>query len=193
MLLDNPHNAKRIAAFQHLRDIEFQENPTNEKLPVHVILGANEYAKIKTTQLRVGRQGEPVAELTRFGWALMSAGEDCNPSFGCLAVDSAMDYERMCTLKSSVNITLPRTLFKKIKMQNYLSRLHPTQQRYSLTEENSFLLFLVNSVQHNSKTASCVLLVKMIRTTVYSISSLGYVWSRCLVVALGPAGKLIIS
>jgi hypothetical protein len=35
----------------------------DRKLPVYLIIGANEYAKIRThTQARVDRQGEPVAE-----------------------------------------------------------------------------------------------------------------------------------
>jgi hypothetical protein len=74
LLLDNPHNEKRIEAHQHLRDIQLEDHPTKKRLPVHVILGANEYTKIRMSQVRIGRQGEPVAELTRYGWALMSPG-----------------------------------------------------------------------------------------------------------------------
>ena len=98
LLLDNPHLDKRIEAHQHLRDIEFEDQPTKGKLPVHIILGANEYAKIRTSQVRIGRQREPVAELTRFGWALMSPGEDLDPTAGCMAVNTAMDHERLCSL-----------------------------------------------------------------------------------------------
>ena len=65
---------------------------------MHIILGANEYAKIRTSQARIGRQGEPVAEFTRFGWALMSPGGDLDPSVTCLAVNTAMDHERLCSL-----------------------------------------------------------------------------------------------
>jgi hypothetical protein len=98
LLVDNPHLDKRIEAHQHLRDIEFEDQQTKEKLPVHIILGANEYAKIRTSQVRIGRQGEPVAELTRFGWALMSPGEDLNHTAGFMAVNTAMDHERLCSL-----------------------------------------------------------------------------------------------
>ena len=46
-------------------------------LPAHLILGASEIAKIKTDQApRVGSPGEPVAEMTRFGWTIMSPGEE---------------------------------------------------------------------------------------------------------------------
>ena len=46
-----------------------------QELPVHVILGASEYAKLKTRSVpRVGKPGEPIAELTYFGWTIMSPG-----------------------------------------------------------------------------------------------------------------------
>ena len=92
LLLDNPHNEKRIEAHQHLRDIELEDHSTKERLPVHVILGANKYAKIWTSQVRIGRQGEPVAEFTRYGWPLMSPGADTDPSVDCLAVNTALDH-----------------------------------------------------------------------------------------------------
>ena len=38
--------------------------------PVHIILGMSDYAKIRTeTRPKIGSLGEPVAELTKFGWA----------------------------------------------------------------------------------------------------------------------------
>ena len=69
-----------------------------EKLPGYAILGANAYAKIRTSQLRIGRQGEPVVELTHFVWAIMSPGEDLNPTIGCLATNTAMDHKRLYAL-----------------------------------------------------------------------------------------------
>ena len=41
LLLDNPHNEIRVSLYQHLRDIELVDRPTQEKLPVHIILGAS--------------------------------------------------------------------------------------------------------------------------------------------------------
>lgn len=98
LTLDNPHNEKRIEAHQHLRGVKLDDQPLKEKLPVHVLLGANEYAKIRTSRLRIGREGEPVAELTRFGWAIMSPGADSHPSVSCLVINTALDHEKLCAL-----------------------------------------------------------------------------------------------
>ena len=49
-----------------------EETDTKELLPIHVILGANEYTKIRTAGYqRAGAVGEPMAEQTRFGWTIM--------------------------------------------------------------------------------------------------------------------------
>ena len=47
------------------------------ELPVYLILGASEYARIKTsTNPCAGKPGEPVAEYTKFGWTIISPGEE---------------------------------------------------------------------------------------------------------------------
>lgn len=39
------------------------------RIPVYLILGVGEYAKSKTESApKIGEPGEPVAELTKFGW-----------------------------------------------------------------------------------------------------------------------------
>ena len=76
-----------------------KDKTTAEKLPVHFILGANEYAKIRTsTQSRIGRLGEPIAELARFGWAIMAPGQEVDLTAGFLAVNSSADYYRLCAV-----------------------------------------------------------------------------------------------
>jgi hypothetical protein len=81
-----------------LRDIELVV-ATKQKLPIHMILGANKYAKIRmSVQSRIGRQGEPIAEHIRFGWAIIAPGLDSDDVTGFLAVNSSTDYERLCAL-----------------------------------------------------------------------------------------------
>ena len=54
-------------------------NDTDEKeqLPVHIILGASDFAKIKMEKSpQVGKIGEPFAELTKMGQVMMSPGRE---------------------------------------------------------------------------------------------------------------------
>ena len=54
--------------YAHLSDIIMTYHDTKRDLPVHVILGAGIYTKIKTQErARVGQPGEPIAELTGLG------------------------------------------------------------------------------------------------------------------------------
>ncbi len=97
--LENPNYERLLSEYQHLRGVIMDDMTDDRKLPVHLIIGANEYAKIRMqTQARVGRQGEPVAELTRFGWAIMAPGDEVDLTAGFLAVNTATDYDRLCTL-----------------------------------------------------------------------------------------------
>ena len=45
---------------------------TKNILPVHLILGASDYARIKT---RIGALNEPIAEKTKLGWTVISPGK----------------------------------------------------------------------------------------------------------------------
>ena len=95
-MLDNPRYAERIANHSPLIGVELEDQSLERRLPVHIILGANEYMQICThMQLCDGRRREPVAEFTRFGWALMAPG---NLSAGFLAVNAVSDYEKLCAL-----------------------------------------------------------------------------------------------
>ena len=96
--LENPRYKEILRMFPHVDGVYMDDYNEKDTLPVHLILGANEYAKIRTNEnLRVGKTGEPVAEHTRFGWVLMSPRED-EVSLACLAVNSAADYENCSAL-----------------------------------------------------------------------------------------------
>ena len=82
--------------FPHLDGDYMDDYDEKDTLPAHLILGANEYAKIRTNEnLHVRKTGEPVAEHTRFGWVLMSPGED-EVSLACLAVNPAQTMKILC-------------------------------------------------------------------------------------------------
>ena len=99
LMLDNPWYAERIANHSHLIGVELENQSLDRRLPAHIILGANQYAQIRTrTQPRVGRLVEPVAEFTRFGWAHMAPGLEADLSAAFLALDAVSDYEKLCAL-----------------------------------------------------------------------------------------------
>ena len=62
--------------YAHLSDIIITDHDTKTDLPVNVILGAGDYTKIKTQErARVGQPGDPIAELTRLGWVVISPSQ----------------------------------------------------------------------------------------------------------------------
>ena len=62
LVLDNPKYAEIIAEYNHLRGVEMIDKDEKPELPVHLVIGTNEYTRIKTvTAPRIGRQGEAIA------------------------------------------------------------------------------------------------------------------------------------
>ena len=75
--LENPRYKQLMETYFHLKGVEMDDRDTKLLLPVHVMLGAGVYAKMKTdSRPRVGKQGEPVAEGTKLGWTILSPGEE---------------------------------------------------------------------------------------------------------------------
>ena len=67
--------------------------------PIHLIIGASEYAKIKTTtKPRKGKAGEPIGKLTKSGWAIISPGSEIETGNLLFARSSRTDYDRLCSL-----------------------------------------------------------------------------------------------
>ena len=46
----------------------------------------------------IGNQGEPVAERTKFGWTILSPGEEFDTTHMLLTQTSQLDYEELCRL-----------------------------------------------------------------------------------------------
>lgn len=58
-----------------------EDTDTKDSLPVHLNLGASDYAKIETeTATRIGALGEPIGEKTKLGWTPMSPGKEVDLS-----------------------------------------------------------------------------------------------------------------
>ena len=64
-----------------------------------MILGAGDYTKIKTQErARVGQPGEPIAELTKLGWVVISPGQETSITKMLFSKTAIHDYENLCNL-----------------------------------------------------------------------------------------------
>ena len=97
--LDNPRYAEMMVKYPHQDGVHMYDSDEKPELPVHIILGVSEYAKIKTESIpKIGRPDEPVAELTNFGRTIMSPGKEVDLSNMFLTQTAAADYEQLCKL-----------------------------------------------------------------------------------------------
>ena len=97
--LKNPRYDECLAKYAHLEGIEMDDKDSKDFLPVHLILGASDYAKIKTeTAPRVGALGEPIGEKTKLGWTIISPGKEVDLSPMFLMQTSSLDYDELCRL-----------------------------------------------------------------------------------------------
>jgi len=98
LFLDNANYEETIAKNPHLSGVVMNDQDKKSHHPVHLTLGAGEYAKVKTESApKIGKSGEPVAELTKFGWIIMSPGkEPLDITNMLLTQTSHVDYEELC-------------------------------------------------------------------------------------------------
>ena len=99
LTLENPRYEQCLAKYAHLKGIKMEDKESKDILPVHLILGASDYAKIKTESApRVGALGEPIGEKTKLGWTIMSPGKEVDLSPMFFAQTSHVDYDNLCKL-----------------------------------------------------------------------------------------------
>ena len=92
----NPNYEKIIREYKHLNSVKMDEYDTKSDLPIHLILGIGEYARIRTrTKPLVGKEGKPIAKQTKFGWVIMSPGVEFEQSTMLLTTTSQADFERL--------------------------------------------------------------------------------------------------
>ena len=97
--LTNPEYQNLQISYQHLEDIEINGHDKKLELPVHVILGVNDYTRVKTQERqRVWLPGEPIAELAKLGWVILSPEKENNSTNILLTKTSLHDYENLRSL-----------------------------------------------------------------------------------------------
>ena len=96
--LPNPNYPEIQTSYNHLKDI-INHTETNKELPVHVILEAGDYTKIKNQErARVGQVGEPITESTKLGWVVIFPGQETSVTKMLFPKTSVHDYENLCNL-----------------------------------------------------------------------------------------------
>ena len=97
--LDNPNYSDLKAEYSHLEGVHMDDHDTKSSLPVHLVLRASDYARIKTkTAPRVGVPDQPVAEKTAFGWTIISPGSDDVSTKLMFTWSTVSDYDKLCRL-----------------------------------------------------------------------------------------------
>ena len=97
--MPNPHYKDIVQTYAHLQGVQMEDSDNKEYLPVHVILGASEYANIKTIgHVKVGQKGELVTEYTAFGWVIIEGGKKSTSNYLMLTRITEVDYAELCTL-----------------------------------------------------------------------------------------------
>ena len=103
--VENFSYTEMIHRYQHLKGVKMEDTDRKSLLPARVILGASDYAKIKTREAqRTGPIGEPVAQYTRFGWAILSPGSEADLDSMFLAHPVTMNS---CTGWKSLDLKTP--------------------------------------------------------------------------------------
>ena len=98
--LPNPYYADLIKRYHHLKGITIDDNDQKKELPIHVVLGASDYSRIKTMMKpRIGQPGEPVAEKTQLGWTIISPGRELEGLSNLLPTRNlTCDHDQLCRL-----------------------------------------------------------------------------------------------
>ena len=88
-----------METYGHLKGIKMNETDTKPELPMHVILWAGDYVKIKMQKRpRVGKINEPIAEQTKVGWVIMSSGREIDFVSSLYTKTSMSDFDCLCDI-----------------------------------------------------------------------------------------------
>ena len=101
VLLNAPDSDYRtiLVKYPDLKEIKMNENRTKATHPIHIILGASDFTKIKTQERpRIGQIGDPVAELTKLRWVIMGPGKESSYYNVLLRTTAINTYKELCSL-----------------------------------------------------------------------------------------------
>ena len=111
-----------IETYDHLKGIKMNERDTKPELPIHVILGASDYMKIKRKKCpRVGKINEPIEKQTRMGWVIMSPSRKIDLVSSLYTRTSVSDFDRLCDIDvlavEGNHLSHDENVYKKFKQE----------------------------------------------------------------------------
>ena len=111
-----------IETYDHLKGIQMYERDTKPELPIHVILRASDYEKIKTQKgPRAGKMNEPTAEQTKMGWVIISPGRESDLVSSLYIRTSVIDFDRLCDIDllgvEKNHLSHDENVYKKFEQQ----------------------------------------------------------------------------
>ena len=99
LTVPNPTYKSMLSDYPHLKGVKMDEFQIKAVLPIHVVLGVSDFTKIKTKEeRRIGKIKNPIAELTKLGWIIISPGKESNYSHLLLNTSGFNNYEELCSL-----------------------------------------------------------------------------------------------
>ena len=123
LLIDNPNYCKIINKNPHLRGVYIHDEDAKARLPVHIVLGSGDYARIKTkTKPRIRQENAPIAELTKFGRFIMSPGKEFDRNVMLLTQTSQTEYEELCKL-DMLGLRDPKDQSQTVVFKKFKERL----------------------------------------------------------------------
>ena len=132
--LPNPRIKDLKQRFFRLRRLEIgDEEAVEQQLPVHIILGAADYQRIRSTEQPVlgsNPDTDPGAEFTMLGWMLFGRQmtHSQSPEKGFFAKTSQQEFDRLCNLEALGLVDPPQEMGQFHK--NFSQGLMQTEDGY---------------------------------------------------------------
>ena len=96
LTVPNPNYKCKLSDYPHLKGVKMDEFQRQAVLAIHIILGAIDFTKIEGP--RMGKIGNPIAELTKLRWIIISPGKESNYFHLLLTTSAFNSYEELCSL-----------------------------------------------------------------------------------------------
>ena len=98
-MLESPKYEELINKYKHLSGVHMDDKDTKPQLPIHLMLGASEYSRIKTsTSPKIALSGQPAAEKTTLSWTIMSLGHEHEAGITFFTQSTSVYFEQLSRL-----------------------------------------------------------------------------------------------